>query len=88
LQTPASQFSDLAEKSRERGEGKGEGKEGKYGASPRGAVRALGGEGVVGAWPTASVTREEEETIGGDEADRWVPPVIGGREGESTLSGF
>jgi hypothetical protein len=29
----------------------------------------------------------EEETVGGDEADRWVPPVIRGREEEGTLSG-
>jgi hypothetical protein len=54
----------------------------------RGAVRALGGEGVVGAWPAALVIREEEETVGEGEADRRVPPVIGGREGENTLSGF
>jgi hypothetical protein len=30
----------------------------------------------------------KEETVGGDEADRWVPPVIRGREEEGTLSGF
>jgi hypothetical protein len=46
---PASKYSDLAAKSRERGEGKGEGKEGKYGASPRGAVGDLESEGGGGS---------------------------------------
>jgi hypothetical protein len=32
--------------------------------------------------------RGEEETAGVDEADKWVPPVIGGRGGEVTLLGF
>jgi hypothetical protein len=35
-----------------------------------------GNRGEIGA---ASVTRGGEETAGVDDADRWVPPVIGGR---------
>jgi hypothetical protein len=62
--SPTSKYSDLAEKLRERGEGKGEGKEGKYGASPRGAVGDLENE------------REEEWGIVGS---FWAREAVGGR---------
>jgi hypothetical protein len=53
--------------------GEPEEKEGGVNSVPFGS----GGRGEVGAWPAASVTREGEETVGGDGADRWAPPVRG-----------
>jgi hypothetical protein len=40
-----------------------------------GGARGSGERGGI----HGDVTREEVETAGVDDADRWVPPVIGGR---------
>jgi hypothetical protein len=37
----------------------------------------------AGAKISPATVSSEEETVGGDEADRWVPPVIRGREEEA-----
>jgi hypothetical protein len=48
----------------------------------RGSVRTLGGEGER-ARCAVPLPEREGETVREEDADRWVPPIIGGREGES-----
>jgi hypothetical protein len=52
----------------------------KIGASYRRVARSKRAGIEAGAKISPATVSSEEETVGGDEADRWVPPVIGGRE--------
>jgi hypothetical protein len=82
LQTPASNCHFLAAVFEKERRGKWRGKGGGIRVCHRGAVRTLGGEGER-AWCAVPLPEREGETVGEEDADRWVPPVIGRREGES-----